>query len=126
MIDLRRWICLVAAVGMLAHAIAVVRHNGAMLSALAAPPGLTTDLALICHGADAVGPAAGGLPSPAKDAANCPICSGLGPAFLAAPLVRANLWAWLAATLAPPLAAHSPPLPRLALRPPVRGPPALA
>jgi len=123
MIDLRRWICLVVAVGMLTQAVAVVRHNGAMLSALAALPGLTADLALICHGGDAARPAAGGVPSPAKEAANCPICSGPGPAFLAAPFVRANLWVWLAAALAPPLAAPSLPLPKLALHPPVRGPP---
>ena len=122
MIEPRRWICLVAALGMLAHAVAVVRHDGEMLSALAALPGLRADLARICHGGEDAGPL-GGLPSPAKDAANCPICSGLGPACLALPFVRTTLWAWLAAALAPLLAAPSVPLPGLALRPPVRGPP---
>jgi hypothetical protein len=123
MTELRRWICLVAAVGMLAHASAVVRHNGAMASALAALPGLTADLAHICHGAEDAGAAVGGSPSPGEDAANCPICSGLGAAFLAAPFPRANLAA-LAAALAPPLAAPPGlPLSRPALRPPVRGPP---
>ena len=61
---LRRWISVVAAVGMLAHTIAVVRHDGAMLSALLQLPRLTADLARICHGGEAMGPSLGGAQSP--------------------------------------------------------------
>jgi hypothetical protein len=122
MIDLGRWISVVAAAGMLTHALAVVRHNGMALSALLELPKLTADLARICHGGEAAG-ARGGSETPANDAKSCPICSGLGPTCLAAASARTCLSPSLAAARAAMPATRPAPPPRLALRPPARAPP---
>ena len=120
---LRRWISVVAAVGMLAHTVAVVRHDGAMLSALLQLPRLTADLARICHGGEAMGPSLGGAQSPYDAQANCPICSGLGPLFFVLPVARVPLRGGLPAAGASLFASQAVSAAGLALRPPVRGPP---
>jgi hypothetical protein len=120
---LRRWISVVAAVGMLAHTVAVVRHDAAMLSALLQLPRLTADLARICHGGEAMGPSLGGAQSPYDAQANCPICSGLGPLVFVLPFARVALRGGLPAAGAGLFASQAVSAAGLALRPPVRGPP---
>jgi hypothetical protein len=68
----RRLISVVAMLSVLAHTGALVRHQAAMLSALAALTPLTADLVRICHS---------GAPAPADDPAKpspleafCPFC----------------------------------------------------
>ena len=115
---LRRTISLLAALGLLAQAAALERHNRAMLG-VALLAELSADLALICHGGAGKGP----LRPPENADRACPICSSLGPALpaLASPQdVRAR-----AGALAVPdrkAAATAPGLSFL-LRPPVRAPP---
>jgi hypothetical protein len=123
MMHLRRWISVAAAVGMLAHTVAVVRHDAAMLSALLQLPRLTADLARICHGGEAMGPSLGGAQSPYDAQANCPICSGLGPLFCVLPFARIALRGGLPAAGASLFASQAVSAAGLALRPPVRGPP---
>ncbi len=126
---LRAWITLLALVGVLVHAIAVVRHNTVMAAApmsaiaIATADGLET--APICHASldDSGAPAA---PAPSGPRSSCPICLGLVSAVALAPSIAA---------LPPPVPARH--LDRLAvddqrvhvharIRPPSRGPPALA
>jgi hypothetical protein len=123
MMHLRRWISVVAAVGMLAHTVALVRHDAAMLTALLQLPMLTADLARICHGGEAMAPSVGDAQSPYDAQANCPICSGLGPLVFVLPVVRVPLRGDLAAQRATPFPSQAVSTARLALRPPVRGPP---
>lgn len=124
---LRRWISLIALIGVLLHAGALVRHNGMMLSVALAQDAPAADLFVICHGGadqtsdrDTDQP---GLPKPADAKTSCPICSGQAPAFaLAAPqplLVRAvvaqnTVWRSISRARL---------LQRTAVCPPSRGPP---
>jgi hypothetical protein len=121
MLHLRRTISLLAAVGLLAQAMALERHNRAMLGA-ALLAQLSADLARICHGGADTAPTPLRVPDDFDLA--CPICSSLGSALfevasphdLCAP-PRASAEAWRNAARAPP---------RLSpLRPPVRAPPRL-
>ena len=126
----RKWISIVALLGVLLHAGALVRHNATMLGATLQHEALLADLGQICHSAGTTSsvPAAElpTIPQPTDAQNGCPICSGLGMAFaLAAPE--------LAAILLPPPAApvfHADPIdvPEFpyAVHPPARGPPALA
>jgi hypothetical protein len=123
MMHLRRWISVVAVVGMLAHTVALVRHDAAMLSALLQLPRLTADLARICHGGEAMGRSVGDAENPYDAQANCPICSGLGPLVFVLPVVRVPLRADLAAQRATLFPSQPVSVVGLALRPPVRGPP---
>jgi hypothetical protein len=87
----RSWVSILAVLGVLLHAGAIVRHNAAMAAASLQYQALVAGLSQICHGA---GTGSGTLdaselpyvPRP-NDAQNgCPICSGLSPAVaLAAP-----------------------------------------
>jgi len=83
-VRLRQWIGLVAMLGVLLHAAALVRHHGVMLAAHLKYQALISDLSIICHGAATdVGTASADLPHVPKpsDAQNgCPICSGQAPA----------------------------------------------
>ena len=78
---MRKWINILAALAVLLHATALVRHNGAMLQHQA----LLADLGVICH--DGTGaaklPASDlpGIPKPSDTQSSCPICSGLVAAF---------------------------------------------
>ncbi|HXE70550.1 MAG TPA: hypothetical protein VN523_14425 [Hyphomicrobiaceae bacterium] len=129
MLHLRRWISVVAALGMLAHAAALERHNNerhslAMLGAAGTLTKLSADLARICHGGEDAGRAVDRVPSPADSQVNCAICARLGPAFIDVAAQKASLNRLLApAPASPRLGARSEGL-KLALRPPVRGPPA--
>ena len=124
MLHLRRWISVVAAVGMLAHAAALERHKTAMLGAAVQFSKLVADLARICHGGDNPGLAVDRSPSPADSQVNCPICAGLGPPFIDVAAQKASPARLLAPAPATPRLAERSESLRLALRPPVRGPPA--
>lgn len=123
----RRWIGILAVVGVLAHAAAVVRHHGSMLGDVLNPAvaALAADLSTICH----FDPEDAGIgtTSPSHNGAkHCPLCSGLASAF----------------ALPPPSGWQIPEPPAAAgvylvrpdqrveqlkrIRPPGRGPPALA
>ena len=126
----RRWISILALLGVLLHAGAIVRHHAAMTGATLQYRALLTDLAQICHGGATGGDLAAAdlpyVPKPSDAQNGCPICSGLGPAF---------------ALAAPDFVAASPPLQVAAavfsdqqdtyrgshaVCPPARGPPAFA
>lgn len=86
----RRWIGMLAVLGVLLHAGALVRHNATMLGATLQANALLADLAVICHGTGTQDLAkTASLPDapPADPQSSCPLCSGLTPAFaLASPL----------------------------------------
>lgn len=125
----RNWISVLAVLGVLLHAGALVRHNAAMAGAGLEYQALLAGLTQICHGSGTGTLDASELPYVPRpnDAQNgCPICSGLGPAVaLGAPPAA------LALVLAPasscvffevhraPAATHLP-------HPPARGPPQAA
>jgi hypothetical protein len=123
----RRLIGIVALLGVLVHAGALVRHNGMMLGALLQYQGLVADLTAMCHGsgtpADADLPF---LPRPTGAEFGCPICSGVVAAFALAPVEVAEIAPRLpGAHRQPPRLTASASVERLGL-PPGRGPPALA
>lgn len=126
---LRRVVSFVLVLGVLAHAIALVRHNGVMLEAHMNRAMLIADLMVICHpsGTSTVDKAVlPDVPVPADAQNNCPICGGLAATVaLAVP------------EMAPHYLKFDPPIQRPthvaalidrspAVLPPVRGPPALA
>ena len=123
--SLRRLTGILAAIAVLVHAAALVRHNGVMLGALLKAPELSADLAQICHGA-ALADATASVPAPSTPGdveRECPICSGLGPAFI--DLARATAGALLLRAEAAPAHPRSEDIVRAAIAPcpPARGPP---
>ena len=79
----RRWVSILAVLGVLLHAGAIVRHNAAMASASLQYQALVAGLGQICHGTGTGALDAAELPYVPRpsDAQNgCPICSGLSPA----------------------------------------------
>lgn len=80
----RRWISVLAALGVLVHAGAIVRHNVAMAGAALQYQALLTGLTQLCHGgatANALTPEdLPYVPRPSDTQNGCPICSGLAPA----------------------------------------------
>jgi hypothetical protein len=120
MLHLRRTISLLAAVGLLAQAVALERHNRAMLAA-ALLPQLRADLARICHGGADTAPTPARAPEDFDLA--CPICSSLGSGLLDI-VSPHDLSAPPRASAKPGRnAARAPPRLSLFLRPPVRAPP---
>ena len=126
----RRWIGVLAMLGVLLHAGALVRHHGVMLGALLQYEALVSDLAAVCHGgADSASRSLADLPSipkPSEAQNGCPVCSGQSPAYVVVapePLAVAAhdpapaSWHFLA--ISPAAHLH-------AVCPPARGPPALA
>jgi hypothetical protein len=126
---LRRRIGILAILGVLLHAGALVRHNAVMVGALLSHQALVADLHQICNPGGGTIDAASlpDVPRPTDAQNGCPICSGLASAFaLAAPdamplpaggVVRAaHPWVAVAALAGPA---------RVFL-PPVRGPPIVA
>lgn len=125
----RRWIGIVALLGVLLHAGALVCHHATMLGATLQHQALLADLAQICHGAGTTAsepaPDLPAIPKPTDAQNGCPLCSGLGFAFaLAAPVLAAIVLPAAAPVFQVRVAAV--PSVRPAVHPPVRGPPALA
>lgn len=119
----RRWIGVLAMIGVLLHVVAVVRH-GTMVLASIGSGDLLADMTVICHaGADTPAVPAGG-----DDAARklCPICSGLVATY-GLPLVGIALRPVQAPSIRVRFALHDQRF-ELAkrIRPPGRGPPLAA
>lgn len=80
----RRWISVLAALGVLLHAGAIVRHNAIMTGAALQYQALLIGLTQHCHGGAAGGALVSGdlpyLPRPSDADHGCPICSGLAQA----------------------------------------------
>jgi hypothetical protein len=76
---------LVAALAVLLHAGALVRHNGIMLGALLEHAALTADLTAFCHSGAAQDSSKPGdlpsIPKPTDAQYGCPVCSGQCAAF---------------------------------------------
>lgn len=126
----RKWISVLALLGVLLHAGAIVRHNAAMTGANFQYQALLTGLAQLCHSATSGKVLAAAelpfVPKPTDAQNGCPICSGLSPAVaLAAPELE------VAFVPAPVAIAFHPDAQRIpasghAVCPPARGPPAAA
>jgi hypothetical protein len=85
----RTLIRLIAVLGVLLHAAALVRHHGMMLGGHLQHQALLSDLAALCHaGGDNGSPTAElpWIPAPTQSKSDCPVCAGQVSAFaLAAP-----------------------------------------
>lgn len=126
----RKWISVLAVLGVLLHAGALVRHNTAMAGAALQYHALVAGLAQLCHGGAAGGTLAAEdlpyVPRPSDAENGCPICSGLAqtvaligrePAVAAAQLPAAASYPGQTGRLAGA---------GYAVCPPARGPPPLA
>jgi hypothetical protein len=124
----RGWIGIVAALSVLLHAGALVRHSLVMADAAWQRDAILADLGRICHPAGEASPVPAAdlppVPVPSAPPAECPMCLGLVAAFalagpqaepLRAPEASAILSLAADAPAAPP--SHTP-------HPPARGPPA--
>jgi hypothetical protein len=126
----RKWISVLALLGVLLHAGAIARHNAAMTGATFQYQALLTGLSQICHGSAAGDVLAAAelpfVPRPSDAQNGCPICSGLSPAFAlaAAELDVAFVSAPVAIAFHP--GAQHIPASAYAVCPPARGPPAAA
>jgi len=126
----RKWISVLALLGVLLHAGAIVRHNAAMTGANLEYQSLVTGLSQLCHSATSGKVLAAAevpfVPKPTDAQNGCPICSGLSPAVaLTAPKLDVTFVPAPAAiafrppTRCTPESGH-------AVCPPARGPPAAA
>lgn len=123
----RTWTALIALLGVLLHASALVRHHGIMLGSLLFEQALASG-ASFCRGDANAGSPGGppGLPKPADSQSGCPICTGQSPTcavvaleHLTVPLRFAVMARWSEPERVNPALRH-------AVCPPPRGPPALA
>jgi hypothetical protein len=123
----RSAISILAAIGTLLHAGALVRHHALMLGILLQHHALVADLGVICHGsAGTVAALERDIPSIPRptDAENgCPLCLGMAPAFTlpvayaVCTAVASDHQSWRAD------APDGAPSPLRTLPPPSRGPP---
>jgi hypothetical protein len=126
----RRFVGIVALLGVLLNAGAIVRHNAAMLAATFDHHALLSDLAQICHGAGTGAETAvadlPALPSRPDVQKDCPVCTGLGAVFALAPPILASIALPAAAAVAFHFRADAAPGPQRAFaHPPARAPPRL-
>lgn len=125
-----RWISILALIGVLLHAGAIVRHNAAMTGANLQYQALLTGLAQLCNSATSGKVLAAAelpfVPKPTDAHNGCPICSGPSPAVaLPAPEFQAGLFAPAEAPSFRPDTVHLADS-SYAVCPPARGPPAVA
>ena len=126
----RKWISVLALLGVLMHAGAIARHNAVMAGAIFQYQALLTGLSQLCHSATSGKVLAAAelpyVPKPTDAQNGCPICSGLSPAVALAAL-NPDI-AFVPALTA--IEFHSPslclPASGHAVCPPARGPPAAA
>lgn len=126
----RKWISVLALLGVLMHAGAIARHNAVMTGANLQYQALLTGLSQLCHSATSGKVLAAAelpfVPKPTDAQNGCPICSGLSPAVaLISPQPEVGF------TPAPVAVAFHPdtqctPDSGHAVCPPARGPPAAA
>jgi hypothetical protein len=125
-----RWISILALIGVLLHAGAIVRHNAAMTGANLQYQALLTGLSQLCHSATSGKVLAAAelpfVPKPTDAQNGCPICSGLSPAVAlptpkleVAVVPEAVAIAFRPGVRCTPDSSH-------AVCPPARGPPAAA
>ena len=80
----RKWISVLALLGVLLHAGAIARHNAVMTGANLQFQALLTGLAQLCHSSTSGKVLAAAelpyIPKPTDAQNGCPICSGLSPA----------------------------------------------
>ena len=127
----RKWISVLALLGVLLHAGAIARHNAAMTGATFQYQALLTGLAQLCHSSTTGKVLAAAelpyVPKPTDAQNGCPICSGLSPAIALAPAPSLKSFSFAAPaavafhpdTRCTPDSGH-------AVCPPARGPPAAA
>lgn len=124
----QRWISILALIGVLLHAGALVRHNAVMTGAALQYGTLLADLAQLCHGGttDTTSADLPYVPRPSDAQNGCPLCSGLAPVVaLAAPELAVIVRQHASAAVFYPDTRTAPERSR-AVHPPARGPPALA
>lgn len=126
----RRWISILALMGVLLHAGAIVRHSAAMTGATFQYQALLSGLTQICHGSGTGGVIDASdlpyLPRPSDAQNGCPICSGLNSAVALAVPQAEPVAVPLPATIVFQVATHCAPDSGHAVCPPARGPPAVA
>jgi len=123
----RTWTAIVALLGVLLHAGALVCHHGIVLSTLLLEQALASDASFCRGGADPASPTGlPGSPKPSDAQSSCPVCAGQAPAFALAatdlptvPLRFAVMARWCEPERINPALRH-------AVCPPPRGPPASA
>lgn len=122
----RRLIGIIALLGVLVHAGALVRHNGMMLSALLQYQAIVADLTAMCLGSGTITDTElPYLPKPTGAEFGCPICTGLVAAFALPASEPFSIVGPLPDTQGPPpRLVDMAGVERLGL-PPARGPPAL-
>lgn len=122
-----RWPAIIAMLGVLLHAAALVRHHGVMLDAYLEYQELVAGLTAICHGdpdAAASSPADfPGYPNPSNALKDCPVCSAQAPTFAVAAPQSLETPVRLAARADRPELARSPCTQPHPVCPPARGPP---
>jgi hypothetical protein len=124
---LRRWVGIVALLGVLLHASAVVRHNSATLGSHLQHQSLLVGLLQLCSGAGGLVETQSAdvpfIPSPTDAQTGCPICAGFASAFALigpGPIVLAQM-----SPAGPAVQACATKAPRSSSQhhPPARGPP---
>jgi hypothetical protein len=124
---LRSWTAVVAILGVLLHAGALVRHHGNMQGTHLLAQALAVDPSFCLGDPDAPWPAnLPGVPKPSDGQSGCPICAGQAPAFAlgasdhpTVPLRFAVMARWCEPERVNPALRH-------AVCPPPRGPPVAA
>jgi hypothetical protein len=126
----KRWISVLAVLGVLVHAAAVVRHSTGLAGATLQFLTLRADLAQLCHGGARPNAPAGSelpyVPQPADGQGACQLCCGLGSAVALLVPERASVFVATAAAVVVRPASYCAPRSTHAACPPARGPPALA
>jgi hypothetical protein len=127
----RRYINLVALIGVLMHAGMIVRHHEVMLGAHLERQNLISALGVICHGSgQTAAPSDAELPwvPPPSDQQNnqCPLCAGLAAAIATTATAECGVPLRFR-TAAPQIVRYEArPVEIASVRPPTRGPPQLA
>ena len=126
----RKWISVLALLGVLLHAGALVRHNAAMTGATFQYQALLTGLAQLCHGSATGDVLAAAelpyLPRPSDAQNGCPICSGLSAAAALPAPEPTSIFVPPPPAVAFYVDTHCVPDSGHAVCPPARGPPAVA
>jgi hypothetical protein len=94
---LRPLVNILAILGMLAHAGALVRHNSVMVDAAFEYQALLSDIGSFCHGdagsSSSLGAASPGVPPPTNSHDSCAICLGLATAVALIVANTIGVWA---------------------------------
>lgn len=126
----RRFINLVALIGVLVHAGMIVRHHQVMLDAHLERQDLVNALGVICHGSgQATAPFDAELPSVPLPSDNqnkqCPLCAGMVPAIALAAAVECGVPLKFRIAAPQIVRYQARPIAIIGVRPPTRGPPVL-